>query len=125
MFTKDGYPVQSLDKPVLVKPMLEGTLMQDFEVERRFNRVGEIDFLKFYLPPVAKTMYLETNLILELPNGVAFEYEEIDSINAGTFCTRELDSGELVELECDSMALESSDSYLRSLRSVRLRSICN
>ena len=61
--------------------------MRDFEIERRKNKIGEDDLLKFYLPPQEKTMFLETHLLVELPDGIAYESEN-------TVCVRELENGQ-------------------------------
>lgn len=55
-----------------ISPLLEGSVMRDFEVERKFNRIGADDLLKFYLPPIESTLFLETHLVMELPNEVAY-----------------------------------------------------
>lgn len=56
-------------------------------------------------------MFLETHLIIELPSGVAYEADT-------TVCSRELENGQQIELECDTMALwdKDGDKVLRSLR---------
>ena len=85
--------------------------MREIEIERKSNRLGEMDLLKFFLPPQDKTMFLETHLIIELPSGVAYEADT-------TVCSRELENGQQIELECDTMALwdKDGDKVLRSLR---------
>lgn len=92
--------------------------MRDFEIERRNNRLGENDILKFYLPPQDKTMFLETHLIVDVPSGVAYEAET-------TVCARELENGQQIQLECDTMALPMSDGNGYVLRSVRIQAVCN
>ena len=76
IFTNDGYPVQKLDKTVTISPSLEGSKMKDFEIERKYNRIGGKDVLKFYVPPLAETVYEQTHLILDLPHEVAYEFEQ-------------------------------------------------
>ena len=111
--------MQNLTEAVTISPLLEGSVMREFEIERKFNRIGEDDMLKFYLPPIESTLFLETNLVLELPNEVAYLSDKMEGVQ----CHRELESGEQVKLECDIFSLPSANGQV--LRSARLRSICN
>ena len=94
LYTKDGEPIQELSNLVMIGPPLEGNRISNFELERVNNKIGAIDFLKFYVPPLQVTIFTETNLILELPNGIAFY------VGDEMVCTRELESGEKAELQC-------------------------
>ena len=81
----------------MVGPPLEGNRISNFELERVNNRIGGIDFLKFYVPPLQVTIFTETNLILEIPNGIAYY------VGDEMVCTRELKSGEKAELQCQGV----------------------
>ena len=97
LFTREGEPIQELSNLVMIEPPLEGNRISNFELERVNNRIGGIDFLKFYVPPLQVTIFTETNLILELPNGIAFY------VGDEMVCTRELESGEKAELQCQGV----------------------
>lgn len=78
--------------------MLEGNRISDFEMERKYNKIGGVDYLKFFVAPLSLTIFQETNLVLELPHGIAY------SIGLEMICTRELDSGESVQLGCEGVS---------------------
>ena len=46
--------------------------MSDFIVERKVNRIGDKDWLKFYVPALSVALYTDTNIVLELPDGLAY-----------------------------------------------------
>ena len=62
-------------------------------MERKYNLIGGLDFLKFYVPPMQMTMFMDTNLVLELPEGIAFAV--VDDIMV---CTRDKENGEQIQL---------------------------
>ena len=62
-------------------------------MERKYNLIGGLDYLKFYVPPMQMTMFMDTNLVLELPEGIAFAV--VDDIMK---CTREGENGEQIQL---------------------------
>ena len=72
LYTKEGEPIQVLTNPVMIEPPLEGSRISNFELERVNNRIGGLDFLRFYVPPMQVTIFTETSLILELPQGIAY-----------------------------------------------------
>ena len=97
--------------------------MKDFEIERKYNRIGGKDVLKFYVPPLAETIYEKTHLILDLPHEVAYEFEQ----EPGKFqCARQLENGEFVERECELVSVPSMPPNTgQILRTVRLLNICD
>lgn len=68
--------------------------MKDFEIERKFNKIGGLDLLKFYVPPLSRTVNEETHLILSLPHEVAYQTDPQNEM----ICVRELETGEIVRL---------------------------
>lgn len=101
----------------MIGPPLEGSRISNFEMERRHNLIGGIDYLKFYVPPLQVTIFTETNLVLELPNGIAYY------VGDEMVCTRELETGKKVELQCEGVGF-SDGSGDEVLRSVRILSLC-
>ena len=93
LFTEDNYPIQHLNSYVTIGPLLEGNRISNFEMERKYNLIGGLDYLKFYVPPMQMTMFMDTNLVLELPEGIAFAV--VDDIMK---CTREGENGEQIQL---------------------------
>ena len=117
LFTKQDEPIQELSNDVTIEPPLEGSRISNFELERVHNKIGGLDFLKFYVPPLQVTIFTETNLVLEIPNGIAY-YAGEDMV-----CTRELESGEKAELECQGVEFSDGTGGL-VMRSVRILSLC-
>lgn len=117
LFTQAGEPVQVLSNPVMIGPPLEGSRISNFELERVNNLIGAVDFLKFYVPPLRVTVFTETNLVLEIPNGIAYY------IGDQMVCTRKLSNGEKAQLECEGVEFSDGLGGL-VLRSVRIHSLC-
>ena len=76
----------------MIGPPLEGSRISNFELERVNNLIGGVDFLKFYVPPLRVTIFTNTNLVMEIPNGIAYYMGE------SMACTRVLSTGEKAEL---------------------------
>ena len=81
----------------MIEPPLEGTKVPEYVVERKHNLIGGEDYLKFYVPPLQVTIFLDTDLILEIPSGVALPTSNPED----STCSRELASGEKIPLKCD------------------------
>ena len=116
IFTEEGKEIQVLISEVSIQPPLEGNNIEQIELQRKYNLIGSIDFLKFYMPPMSVTIYSAANMILELPHGIAY------SLGDEMICTRELDNGEEVELPCDGVAIEDENGPV--LRNVRILGLC-
>ena len=81
----------------MVEPQLEGSKIDDFTMERVSNVLGGLDLLRFEVPPLTMTLFLDTDIVLELPNGIAYDP---DYYQDELVCRRELASGELVQIAC-------------------------
>jgi len=93
--------------------------MKDFEIERKFNKIGGLDLIKFYVPPLSRTVNEETHLILSLPHEVAYQTDPRNEM----ICVRELETGEIVRLKCEIATVQGEDGQI--IRSARLLGLCD
>ena len=92
LFTEEGYMIQQLVGAVYVSPSLEGSKIDHFEMHRRYNLIGGVDYLDIYVPPLQVSVFVAADLIVELPHGIAY------SLGDDMVCIRTLDNGREVEL---------------------------
>ena len=70
------------------------------------------------MPPLKVTIFLDTFLVLEIPNGVA------DWAGWEMICQRELENGEKIKLSCEGVPIWDSQTGAQVLRNVRILNIC-
>ena len=145
VYTSNDELIEHIDEGVLVTPELSGVDLADIEMERKDNLVGGLDFLKFYLPSLDGTFTVDTDMVVALPEGLAFFKRGEVPLCQRTFIVQ--GASTLVNVECeietyeeyyaelwaangseedgDDDEEEDEPSELIKVRSIRLKALCD
>ena len=137
IYTSDDEMIEGISEEVYVTPELSGVDISDIELERKDNLVGGLDFLKLYIPRMEGSFTVDTDMVVELPENLAFFKRGQVPLCQRTFVLQGASS--LVDVECDIETFEDADQdsddddeeeeeeepELVKIKSIRLKALCN